>query len=102
MNGKSGVARWSPQGELSIYTAGENRDSFMALADGSDDIEIDLSGVEEIDTAGLQILLMIKQHTERRSIAVSVTAYSDAVQSALELTSLECLFGSAVVTAAGN
>ena len=45
-------------GDLTIYTVTDIRDQLRKTT--SDDLEIDLAGVSEIDTAGLQLMLLLK------------------------------------------
>jgi len=47
-------------GELTIYTAGEIKQRFAELPAGGT-LDVDLSGVSEIDSAGLQLMLLLKK-----------------------------------------
>jgi anti-sigma B factor antagonist len=49
-------------GELSIYTAAETKAALADAMGEADEIEVDLAGVSEIDTAGLQLMLIIKRN----------------------------------------
>jgi anti-sigma B factor antagonist len=47
-------------GEMTVYTAGQIKEPLLdAIAEGSADVQLDLSGVSELDTAGVQLLLLI-------------------------------------------
>lgn len=65
--------RLSLSGELTIYSAAEIRATLAAAMDGPSELEVDLSGVSDIDTAGLQLLLLSKRNprTEVRLLAHS-------------------------------
>ena len=45
-------------GELTIHTAAERKAALVASLEAGDDLDLELSGVTELDTAGLQLLLM--------------------------------------------
>jgi len=54
--------RFVVEGEMTIYNASELKDQLMAhLIQRHDPIALDLSGVTEIDTAGLQLVLMARR-----------------------------------------
>lgn len=81
------------EGDMTIYTAGEWRERLeFALASGRD-IELDLSGILEIDAAGLQLLIMAKKEAENRGKALRLTNHSPAVLEALDLCGLGSFFG---------
>ncbi|BAL23183.1 lipid asymmetry maintenance protein MlaB [Azoarcus sp. KH32C] len=55
------AARVSLNGELNIYTVAEIKASLADCMEHADRIEIDLFGVSDIDTAGLQLMLIAKR-----------------------------------------
>jgi anti-anti-sigma regulatory factor len=75
--------------ELTIITAAEQRDRLLAtLGDGAG-VRIDLSGVTDLDTAGLQVLLLARDEGARRALPVEFADPSPAVAEVLALTRLE-------------
>lgn len=44
-------------GEFNIYTVADWRTRLLEVLAGGDDVHLDLSGVSEIDSAGLQLLI---------------------------------------------
>ena len=48
------------EGDLTIYTVREWRDCLARVLDSHTLLEVDLAGVEECDTAGVQLLAMLK------------------------------------------
>jgi anti-sigma B factor antagonist len=58
--GKS--ARVMLSGELTIYNVAEIREALAAAMDRCDEIEVDLSAISEIDSAGLQLMLIVKRN----------------------------------------
>jgi anti-anti-sigma regulatory factor len=81
-------------GELTIQNVGTLREELAAA--GCQSVDIDLSGVTEIDTAGLQWLLMAK----RMADGVRFVNHSPAVIHMLELCHLEQLLGESPADAA--
>jgi len=49
-------------GELTIYTVAEIKAALGEAMEADNEIEVDLSGVTEIDTAGLQLMLIVKRN----------------------------------------
>ncbi|MGZ4960710.1 MAG: STAS domain-containing protein [Methylomonas sp.] len=86
-------------GELTIFTAAEQKSSLLAFLDSADDLEINLANVAEIDTAGLQLLILIKQEAARTGKHLSFVMHSKAVREILELANLITAFGDQVVLA---
>lgn len=51
-------------GEMTVYTAGEIKQPLVdAIAEGPANVQLDLSGVSEFDTAGVQLLLLVHRET---------------------------------------
>ena len=68
-------------------------------AGGADVVEVDLSGVNEIDTAGLQLMLQLKRKCGTRLRLVN---HSPAVLQILDLSNLGAQFGDPVVIPSGE
>ena len=49
------------QGDMTIYHAAESKPILLRALDEATDLDIDLSAVSEIDSAGLQLLLLLHQ-----------------------------------------
>ena len=58
-------ARVALAGELTIYTVQEIKAALGEAMAKSNELEVDLAGVTEIDTAGLQLMLIAKRHPGR-------------------------------------
>ncbi|MDH4189747.1 MAG: STAS domain-containing protein [Betaproteobacteria bacterium] len=85
------------QGPMTIYEAAEHKQILLdALARGAE-LEIDLSGVSEIDTAGIQLLLLAKRAAAKEDKFVRLTAHSAASLEAIDLYDLGGYFGDPVV-----
>lgn len=84
-------------GEATIYSVAELKAGFAALAPSCTKVEIDLAGVTEIDTAGLQLMLMAKRIEGRN---VHFVNHSDVVLQLLEISNLAGAVGDPLVIAA--
>jgi anti-anti-sigma factor len=79
-------------GELTIYTAAAAKVTlFEALAKKAD-LAIDLSAVTELDTAGLQLLLMASDLNSQAGCSTTLIAPSSAVIEVVELCNVRPLF----------
>lgn len=85
------------EGEMSIYRAAELKQALLApLASGAA-LDVDLSGVTELDTAGLQVLLLAKKAAEARQCELRLAGHSPAVLEVFELLNLAAYFGDPLV-----
>jgi len=76
-------------GELTIYEANAASEN-LCKAFGTGDLRhVDLAGVTELDTAGLQILLLARTLRTPADESVSLVNHSEAVREVLGLTGLE-------------
>ncbi|BFM05766.1 STAS domain-containing protein [Halioxenophilus aromaticivorans] len=70
--------------ELTIYTAQSVLDQVLAEED-SRALQLDLSATQEIDGAGVQLLLAIQAHAKQRQWSVSLTNACASVSAVLAL-----------------
>lgn len=75
--------RLALSGELIIHDAAEAHKHLVAALDNPEITEIDASGIIEIDTSGVQLLLALARTATQRGRALSITAASEPVASAL-------------------
>ncbi|HSI96479.1 MAG: lipid asymmetry maintenance protein MlaB [Methylophilaceae bacterium] len=92
-----GQCRHVVEGEMTIYRAAELKDELMSKIDQHQEIEIDLSGVSEIDTAGLQLMVLAKLEASNRDKRLRFDGHSRAVMEILDLSDLAGFFGDPVV-----
>ena len=85
------------EGEMTIYNALELKGQLLAPLDQCADIEIDLAGVSEIDSAGLQLLVMAKNEARARGKTLRICRHSPAVLDVLDICNLEGFFGDPVL-----
>jgi len=80
--------RLAISGELTIYQAGEARAALLNALEQGPLLEIDLGGVTELDTAGLQLLLLAKRVGADDDEPLLLVNHSRAVLDVLALTRL--------------
>jgi anti-sigma B factor antagonist len=77
------------EGEVTIATAAETHQQILALLASGPDLEIGLSGVTELDTAGLQVLLFARQEADRREVSLAFGAPSPAAEDVMAIAGLD-------------
>jgi len=73
------------EGEMTIYRAAELWPALLEAVRTLDAPVLDLSGVAEFDSAGLQLLLAARREARQRGKALPITAASPAVQEVFAL-----------------
>ncbi|MBA1275329.1 STAS domain-containing protein [Stutzerimonas azotifigens] len=81
------------EGPLTIYTAADSKAALLQLIQPELAVEIDLRLVDEIDCAGLQLLILAKREARRLNGQIVLTNPSPAVAAALELSGLASELG---------
>ena len=84
-------------GELTIYTAATEKQMLQDALDIADELEVNLSHVSEMDSAGLQVLIVLKQEAARRNKRLHYSMHSKAVLDILELSNMTASFGDQIV-----
>ncbi len=85
------------EGEMTIYNAAELKDRLMPLQDGWQELEINLAKVTEIDSAGIQLLMLLKKERAEHQLSLSLTDHSNTVLDVFELMDLVSYFNDPVV-----
>lgn len=93
----SDITRMVLDGEVNIYRAAELKHSVLAALRQSRVLEIDLGGVTEFDTAGLQVLMLAKRTASAEQRELRLLHHSPAVVEVVELLNLGAFFGDAVL-----
>lgn len=88
--------------DLSIYSAQAVRAALLEALKVGDVLELDLSHVGEMDSAGLQLLIMAKRESERLGRVMRIVAHSPAVRQTIDFCSLAAYFGDPVVISANE
>lgn len=94
---KQGFVHLAVQDEMTIYTAQQHKQALFEHLCSARQLQIELAGVSEIDSAGVQVLMFLKQEAINRDIKLSLTQHSQAVIEAFELLNLGTFFGDPMV-----
>ena len=65
-------------------------------------MELDLSQVTEIDTAGIQLLMLAKRESMKRGKELRIVAHSPAVSELMDFYNIAGFFGDPLVIPARN
>jgi anti-sigma B factor antagonist len=99
-DGQSG--RLVVNGAMTIYEAAAAKTALLDALAKTREIEIDLSGVEEIDTAGVQLLILVKHVAVKAGKSLRLVQHSAATLEVLDRYNLTSYFGDPVVISAGR
>ena len=72
-------------GELTIYNVAQIKAALSELMREAKEAEVDLSGIGDIDSAGLQLMLIVKRHAD---CAVRFVNHSPEVLRLIDLANL--------------
>lgn len=86
--------------EFTIYRVAELKPALLAALGEGERLELDLSGVERIDSAGCQLLILAKREASVTGKTLAIVAHSPAVQSLIEFYNLAAWFGDPLVVSA--
>jgi anti-anti-sigma factor len=84
-------------GPMTIYNAGEIKEQLLQALDAAPLMELDLSHVNEMDTAGFQLLALAKKESQTRGHALRIVGHSPAVLEVLEFFNMVAFFGDPLV-----
>ena len=92
--------RLTLSGEMTIYAAALLKESLLTTIEDCPELEIDLAKVSEIDTAGLQLLILAKRQAAASDKTLTLIGHSHPVLELLELYNMASFFGDPVVITA--
>jgi anti-anti-sigma factor len=82
------TATVAAEGEIDLSTVGDLRLAVTTAADGVDNLLLDLTAVEFIDSAGLGGLLELRSTLRSRAVTLQISAGEGPVRQAMEITGL--------------
>ncbi len=88
-----GVLNVAVVGEMTIYNVSEQKNKLIEFLSSAIELQVDLSAVTEIDSAGLQLLLWLKQEVTN----LKLINHSQAVVNVFQLLNLAMYFGDPIV-----
>lgn len=88
-----GAAHLVFDGPMTIYNANEIKAQLMNGLQAAPIVELDLSHVNEMDTAGFQLLVMAKRESQRQGHTLRIIAHSPAVREVIDFYNMDAFFG---------
>jgi anti-sigma B factor antagonist len=88
--------------DLTIYHALDQKTILLDALAATDELELDLLQVSEIDTAGLQLLLLLKKEAQRSGKRISIVAHSQSVRTVIDFCNLAAELGDPLVIPAAE
>ena len=93
MENESAVVHVNIKGELSIFTAATLRQELLDALESADEVDVDLSAVSEMDSAGMQLMVAAKREAAARNKTLRFEGHSPVVFDLLELCDLSGQLG---------
>ena len=90
------------EGEVTIFTAAETKARLLEPLSRCPQVDVDLSQVSELDSAGLQLMILAKREAAVLGKNIRFVAHSPAVVDVLELCGMMSYFGDPVVIMKGD
>lgn len=90
---RKGLSVLHIDGDMTIYTAAAFKEALMKQISQPCEREIDLSGVSEMDSAGLQLLILAKREANRHNTPLRLTGHSPAVLEVMNICNMAAYFG---------
>ncbi len=85
------------EGDMTIYRAAELKQTLMDGLRNHRQLEFDLSGVTEMDSAGFQLLMLVKREAQDAGKSVRFVAHSQACIEVIDTFSMAAAFGDQLV-----
>ncbi|WP_417069382.1 STAS domain-containing protein [Niveibacterium terrae] len=89
-------ARLALEGEMTIFQAAELNETLLRAVRDNEGLEVDLVGVTELDTAGVQLMLVAQREACALGHALRWVGHSHAVREVVSRLGLEGELGEAV------
>ena len=88
--------------DMTIYHAMEQKNQLLDALSAHETLELDLHKVNDIDTAGLQLLIMLKKAALKAGKQVAIVDHSQAVHALIDFCNLAAELGDPLVIPAGK
>jgi anti-sigma B factor antagonist len=93
-----GILQLSIRDDMTIYHAESLKETLLGYCHpATQELQLDLSAVTEMDSAGLQLLLLLKAEAQKRGFVLRLLRHSEAVIEIFELLKLGMYFGDPIV-----
>lgn len=80
------------EGELTIYQVSGYHKDFLNKCSSAETIAIDLSNVEELDAAGVQLLLSLEKQQHNKGGSLSLAGQNQQIVETMEVLNLSAHF----------
>jgi len=97
-----GAAHLILDGSMNIYNAMEIKGRLMDGLRAAPILELDLSHVSEVDTAGIQLLILVKRESQRLGHDLRIVAHSPTVREVIDFYNMDAFFGDPMVIPADH
>lgn len=88
------------EGEWTIYRAAELKPGLLAALAAAPALELNLAAVTELDSAGVQLLMLAKEAARAAGKRLRLAAHSEAVLEVFEVLNLGAYFGDPLLMSA--
>lgn len=88
-----GLSMLKIDGDMTIYTAAALKDELMKHIVKPCEREIDLSEISEMDSAGMQLLILAKREALRSNTVLRLVNHSRAVLDVMDICNMAAYFG---------
>lgn len=86
---REGGSKLSITGDMTIYCAHELKRALAESLAACDTLEVDLSGASEVDSSGLQLLILAKREALKAGKCFRVSSASHAAAEVIKLFNVE-------------
>jgi anti-sigma B factor antagonist len=86
--------------DMTIYNATAQKQLLTEALSRCDQLELDLSGVSEMDTAGFQLLVLVKREATRMGKSALIVAHSPVVSEVVDFFNMAAHFGDPMLLSA--
>jgi anti-sigma B factor antagonist len=94
------AARLAILEDMTIYQAQAQKEQLLAALAATAALELDLSAVPEMDTAGLQLLLLLKREALQQGKPLTIVGHSPERPASLDFCHLAGVFGDPMLISA--
>lgn len=101
MTKKGGVGRLTVKDDMTIYQAVGLKDDLLKGLEGCKELEVSLADVGEMDSAGFQLMCLLKREGLAAGKAVRFTDHSPAVLEVMDIFNMASYFGDPLVISSG-
>ncbi len=98
----SEVGRLTLEADLTIYNAIDAKRQLLDAVHSLNTLELDLSQVGEMDTAGFQLLVLAKREAQKLGRTMRIVGHSAAVREVIEFYNMTAFFGDPLVIPAAE